>query len=85
MKNCDVVQCPIVPRCRLTKYVSGEKVDVIEFKQIVGSLMYLTTTRLYIMFSTCLISRYMEISIKMHLIATKKVLRYLNGIVDVGV
>lgn len=27
MKNCNAVQCPIVPGCRLTKEGSDEKVD----------------------------------------------------------
>ncbi|KAK2442749.1 putative mitochondrial protein [Trifolium repens] len=85
MLNCNAVQCPIVPGCKLTKEGGGENVDVTLFKQIVGSLMYLTATRPDIMFAVCLISRYMEKPTDEHLLAAKKVLRYVKGTVEFGV
>lgn len=48
--------CPIVSDCRFTKEVSGDKVDVTRFKQMVRSLIYLAVTRPNIMFVVCLIS-----------------------------
>jgi hypothetical protein len=72
MKDCNVVQCPIIPGCKLTKEGEGGNVDVTTFKQIVGSLMYLTATRPDIMYAVCLISRYMEKPIELHLLAAKK-------------
>ena len=73
------VQTPIVPSIKLTKDDTGAKVDKTYYKQIVGSLMYLTSTRPDIMFVVNLISRYMENPIELHLLAAKRVLRYLRG------
>lgn len=53
--------------------------DETYFKQIVGSLMYLTATRPDLMFIVSLISRYMGKPTELHFQAVKRVLRYLNG------
>ena len=55
------------------------------YKQLVGSLMYLTTTRSDLMYAVSLISRFMTSPTELHLQATKRVLRYLKGTVDLGV
>ena len=46
--------------------------------------MYLTATRPDIMFSVSLISRYMENPTEIHLLAAKRILRYLQGTRDFG-
>ncbi|CAJ2655081.1 unnamed protein product [Trifolium pratense] len=85
MLNCNAVQCPTVPGCKLTKEGGGENVDVTRFKQIIGRLMHLIATRPNIMFAVCLISRYMEKPTDVHLLAAKKVLRYVKGTMEFGV
>ena len=55
------------------------------YKQLVGSLMYLTTTRSDLMYAVSLISRFMTSPTELHLQATKRVLRYLKGTVDLGI
>jgi len=42
MKDCNAVKNPIVPRTQLSRNDAGTKVDATLFKQVVGSLMYLT-------------------------------------------
>lgn len=85
MDGSNSVQNPIVPGCKLVKDESGVKVDKIYFKQIVGSLMYLTVTRPDVMFVVGLISRYMENPTELHLQVAKRVLRYLKGTLDFGI
>jgi len=46
--------------------------------------MYLTATRPDLMYSVCLISRYMANPIEEHLLAAKRVLRYLKGTLELG-
>ena len=47
--------------------------------------MYLTATRSYILFVVSLLSRFMHCASEMHLKASKRILRYLKGIIDYGV
>lgn len=75
----------IVPGCRLTMEGSGDDVDNTIYKKMVGRLTYLTFTRPDLMFSVCLISRYLEKPTHMYTPAVKKILRYLRGTVDLGI
>ncbi|CAL8169005.1 unnamed protein product [Prunus armeniaca] len=85
MKNCNLVGTPTEPGLKLSSDLDGERVDSTYFKQIVGSLMYLTATQPDIMYAVCLISRYMERQTELHLRATKRVFRYLKGTIDFGI
>ncbi|CAL1361578.1 unnamed protein product [Linum trigynum] len=70
---------PAVVGLKLHKDQGGKLVDSTMYKQIVGSLMYLTATRPDIMYAMSLISRYMENPIELHLLEAKRILRYLQG------
>jgi hypothetical protein len=85
MENSNSVKNPIVPGVRLMKDEEGAKVNATMYKQLVGSLMYLTATRLDLMYVVSLISRFMASPTELHLQAAKRVLRYLKGTVDLGV
>ncbi|KZV47100.1 retrovirus-related Pol polyprotein from transposon TNT 1-94, partial [Dorcoceras hygrometricum] len=79
MEKCNAANTPVELGLKLTRYCEGKKIDSTVFKQIVGSLMYLTATRPDIMYSVSLISRYMENPTEVHLLAAKRILRYLQG------
>jgi hypothetical protein len=85
MENCNPVGTPTEPGLKLSRDLNGERVDSTYFKQIVGSLMYLTATLPDIMYAVCLISRYMEKPTELHLKAAKKVFRYLKGTTDFSI
>ncbi|XP_040989961.1 secreted RxLR effector protein 161-like [Juglans microcarpa x Juglans regia] len=85
MEKSNGVKNPIVPGIRLMKDEEGAKVNATMYKQLVGSFMYLTATRPDLMYVVSLISRFMASPIELHLQATKRVLRYLKGTVDLGV
>ncbi|CAN6718772.1 unnamed protein product [Malus baccata var. baccata] len=55
-----------------------------QYRQIVGSLLYLTTTRPDIMYVACLLSRFMHCPTNKHLGTAKRVLRYVQGTLDFG-
>ena len=76
---------PIVLGQKIVKDENGAKVNVTLYKQIVGSRMYLTVTRLDLMFVVSLISHFMACPTQQHFAAAKRVLRYLKGTVDYGV
>jgi transposase InsO family protein len=85
MDQCNSVHNPAVPGFKLTKDEGGVKVDSTLYKQIVGSLMYLTATRPDLMFIVSLISRYMESPTESHLLAAKRILRYIKGTTNFGI
>ena len=85
MENSNEVHNPIVPGSKISKDEKGVEVDSILYKQMVGSMMYLTATRPDIMFAVSLISRYMSKPTELHLMAAKRILRYLQGTTDFGI
>ena len=60
MSNCKTSPTPIITGLKLGKDNEGSTVDPMLFKILVGSLMYLTPTRLDIMYGLSLISRFMK-------------------------
>jgi hypothetical protein len=64
--------------------MTSETVDVTLYRQMVGSLMYLTNTRPDIWFVVNTLSQYMEQPRQVHLVATKHVIRYLKDTLDYG-
>jgi hypothetical protein len=85
MDGCNSVNNSIVPGTKLCKDHGGSKINSTLYKQIVGSLMYLTATRPDMMFVESLLSRYMECPTELHLQVAKRVFRYLKGTVSFGV
>jgi hypothetical protein len=86
MEHSNAVQNPIVPGFKLTKNEENAKgVNTTEYKQLVGSLLYLTATRPDLMYAVGLVSRYMERPTEMHLQAVKRILRYLRGTTEFGI
>ncbi|GJT08502.1 putative ribonuclease H-like domain-containing protein [Tanacetum coccineum] len=70
---------PIETQKPLLKDEDGEEVDFHMYRSMIGSLMYLTSSRPDIMFAVCACARY-QVNLKVsHLHAVKKIFRYLNG------
>lgn len=84
MEECNPVRNPLVPGSKLDLDEGGERVDETLYKQIVGSLIYITNTRPDLQFAVSLLSRYMSRPTTLHLAAAKKVMRYLKGTMDFG-
>ncbi|GKC74972.1 hypothetical protein Tco_1125746 [Tanacetum coccineum] len=63
----------------LLKDADGEEVDVHIYRSIIASLMYLTSSRPYIMFVVCPCARYQVNPKVSHLYAVKWIFRYLKG------
>ncbi|KAD4385679.1 hypothetical protein E3N88_25848 [Mikania micrantha] len=70
---------PMAARPVLTSDLEGEDVDQHLYRSIIGSLMYLTASRPNIMFSFCQSARYQANPMASHLIAVKRIFRYLVG------
>ncbi|GJY80201.1 hypothetical protein Tco_0492952 [Tanacetum coccineum] len=63
----------------LLKDADGEDVDEHLYRSMIGSMMYLTSSRPNIMFAVCACARYQVNPKVSHLHAVKRILRYLKG------
>ena len=79
MNDCKPVSTPMAFNKKLHSDDGAKKVDARNYRSLVGSLIYLTNTRPDIVQPVSLISRFMNEPSKIHLIATKRILHYLNG------
>ncbi|KAJ9567388.1 LOW QUALITY PROTEIN: hypothetical protein OSB04_003354 [Centaurea solstitialis] len=70
---------PMETHKHLTADVEGEEVDVHNYRSMIGSLMYLTTSRPDIMFVVCVCARYQVRPKESHLHAVKRIFKYLKG------
>ncbi|GKC83017.1 hypothetical protein Tco_1138734, partial [Tanacetum coccineum] len=62
----------------------GKPVDHTDYRSMIGSLMYLTSSRPDIMFATCMCARYQENPNEHHVSAVKRIFRYLKGTINLG-
>eukprot|EP00253_Pinus_taeda_P013227 PITA_13227 len=84
MQDCKPTTTPMEPGLKLSAQSSSLPVDETLFRQLVGSLIYLTATRPDISFAVSYISRFMAAPKTDHWIAAKRVLRYVRGTSDYG-
>ncbi|GJY89458.1 uncharacterized mitochondrial protein-like protein [Tanacetum coccineum] len=70
---------PMETQKPLLKDEDGEEVDVHLYRSMIGSLMYLTSSRPDIMFAVCACARYQVNPKVSHLHVVKRIFRYLKG------
>ncbi|GKB70975.1 putative ribonuclease H-like domain-containing protein [Tanacetum coccineum] len=63
----------------LLKDADGEDLDEHLYRSMIGSLMYLTSSRANIMFAVCACARFQVNPKSLHLHAVKRIFRYLKG------
>ena len=78
MSNYKTTPTPVITGLKLSKDDEGSTVNPSLFKRIVGNLMYLTSTRLDIMYGVSMISRFMKSQKDSHWQAGKRILRYVK-------
>ena len=84
MKNSKVAKTPMSTTTKLNKDEDGVNVDKKWFRGMIGSLLYLIASKPDIMFSVYLCARYQASPKESHLIAVKRIFRYLQGSKDFG-
>ncbi|GKA99993.1 putative ribonuclease H-like domain-containing protein [Tanacetum coccineum] len=68
----------------LVKDGDADNVDVHLYRSMIGSLMYLTASRPDIMFAVCACARFQVTPKTSHLLAIKRIFRYLKGKLTLG-
>ncbi|GKD01716.1 retrovirus-related pol polyprotein from transposon TNT 1-94 [Tanacetum coccineum] len=59
-------------------------VDATKYRSMIDALMYLTSSRPDIVYATCLCARYQAMPTEKHLKEVKRIFRYLQGTVNMG-
>ncbi|GJW21801.1 retrovirus-related pol polyprotein from transposon TNT 1-94 [Tanacetum coccineum] len=65
--NCDNIGTPMATKLKLDADLSGTPVDQTRYRSMIGSLMYLTSSRPYIVQVVCYHTRYQESPMEKHL------------------
>jgi hypothetical protein len=82
--GCNPSRTPMESRLKLSKSSAAPTVDVTKYRSIVGSLRYLVNSRPDLAYFVGYISRFMESRTTEHMVAVKKVLRYIAGTLHYG-
>nr|GEW10938.1 retrovirus-related Pol polyprotein from transposon TNT 1-94 [Tanacetum cinerariifolium] len=69
---------------KLDEDLQGKQVDATLYHGMIGSLIYLTSSRPNLTYAVCLCARYQAKTTKKHLNAVKRVFRYLKGTINMG-
>nr|GEV57262.1 hypothetical protein [Tanacetum cinerariifolium] len=84
MKSCDPVDTPMVEKPKLFEDPQGKAVDPIHYRGMVGTLMYLTSSRPNLVYAVCVCARYQARPTEKHLHAVKRIFRYLRETINRG-
>ena len=84
LKNIKPIGTPMNPSIKIDKDENGKSIDMTMYRGMIGSLLYLTASRPDIMFSVCLCARFQANPKESHLVAVKRIFRYLKGTMDLG-
>ena len=84
MESCKETSTPMPSSCYMDANATGKGVDQTKYRGLIGSLLYLTTSRPDIMFTVCLCARYQANPKVSHFKAAKRIMKYLKGTSTVG-
>ncbi|GJR79641.1 retrovirus-related pol polyprotein from transposon TNT 1-94 [Tanacetum coccineum] len=84
MLTSDSVDTPMVEKNKLDADLQETPVDAVHYRGMIGSLMYLTSSRPDLIYAVCLCARYQAKPIEKHLHAVKRIFRYLKGTIHMG-
>ena len=85
LMDCSPAKIPMPTATKLELNTKEKKVDISRYRDMVGSFLYLTASRPDIMFATCLCARFQADPRESHLIAIKRIFRYLKGTPNLGI
>nr|GEZ22205.1 uncharacterized mitochondrial protein AtMg00810-like [Tanacetum cinerariifolium] len=74
----------MVEKSKLDEDKEGKAVDPSHYHGMIGTLLYLTASRLDLHFSICMCARYQAWPTEKHIHAVKRIFRYLRGTVNRG-
>ncbi|RVW15678.1 Retrovirus-related Pol polyprotein from transposon RE1 [Vitis vinifera] len=84
MEEAKTMKTPMSSSIKLDMDEKGKPANSTMYRGMIGSLLYLTASRPDIMYCVCLCARFQSCPKESHLSVVKRILRYLKGIMDIG-
>ncbi|GJS71878.1 retrovirus-related pol polyprotein from transposon TNT 1-94 [Tanacetum coccineum] len=84
IESSDPVDTPMVERTKLDEDPQGIPVDPTRHQSMIGSLMYLTSSKPDLIFAVCMCARYQARPTEKQLTAVEWVFWYLKGTINIG-
>nr|GFA96043.1 uncharacterized mitochondrial protein AtMg00810-like [Tanacetum cinerariifolium] len=84
IESCDSVDTLMVEKSKLDDDTQGKAFDPTHYRCMVGTLMYLISSRPDLVYVVCMCARYQARPTKKHLHAVKRIFRCLRGTVNRG-
>jgi hypothetical protein len=79
-----VITSPMQTSCKLRKDDDSKYTDKRKYRSMIGSLLYVTTSRPDVMQAVGQVARFQEAPNESHVLAVKSIFRYLKGTKDFG-
>nr|GEU38181.1 retrovirus-related Pol polyprotein from transposon TNT 1-94 [Tanacetum cinerariifolium] len=84
METSEPIDTPLVEKSKLDEDPQGKAVDPTRYREIIGSLMYLTSSKPDLQFDVCMCARYQAKPTEKHLHAVKRIFRCLRETINMG-
>nr|GEZ69759.1 uncharacterized mitochondrial protein AtMg00810-like [Tanacetum cinerariifolium] len=78
-ESCDPVDTPMVEKSKLDEDKEGKSIDLLHYRDLIGTLFYLTASRPDLQFAICMCAQYQARPTEKHAHAVKRIFRYLRG------
>ena len=85
LESASSIKTPMSPNVKLTVDLLGKSVDPSLYRSTIGSLLYLTASRLDISYSVGVCARYQANPKESHMIALKIIIKYVKTTAEFGV
>jgi hypothetical protein len=84
MEDCKPVITPMQTSCKLSKDDDSKSTDQRKYRSMIGSLLYVTTSRPDVMQAVGQVARFEAAPKESHVLAVKRIFRYLKGTEEFG-
>jgi hypothetical protein len=84
MEDCKPVITPMQTSCKLSKDDDSKSTDQRQYRSMIGSLLYVTTSRPDVMQAVGQVARFQAAPKESHVLAVKRIFRYLKGTEEFG-
>jgi hypothetical protein len=84
MEDCKPIITPMQTSCKLSKDDDSKSIDQRKYKSIIGSLLYVTTSKIDVMKEIGQMEQFQATPKESHVLVVKRIFRYLKGTKEFG-